>query len=257
MSCSIPLLFIPVSLKHKSGYACRIVDGGMLSNLPLFLFERPGTPPDIPTFGFRLVGSKSSRPQQEQRERRESKSVLSLLIALFNAMMNAHDGLYLDNATYVRTISIPVNGIGVAHVNITPAQIQQLYQNGQEAATKFFSTWDFEAYKATYGSDDSPFSRLEQLHAAMKEQAAQQTMASIVTLPDQLRDVATVLIQQGECTLEGIVNLTRLDETTVISALTELMENGYIRSSQLNGQYHYKVVLLPRRRSRLAMSIDV
>jgi len=48
-----------------------------------------------------------------------------------------------------------------------------------------------------------------------------------------------------------------LSFAAVIAALTELMERGFIRSSQVDGEYRYKAVLLSRRRSRLAMSIDV
>lgn len=50
-----PFFFVPMLLRHRNGYDCRIVDGELLSNLPVFLFERPGVPPDIPTFGFSLV----------------------------------------------------------------------------------------------------------------------------------------------------------------------------------------------------------
>ncbi|MFL5590473.1 MAG: patatin-like phospholipase family protein [Ktedonobacteraceae bacterium] len=253
MSSSIPFFFMPVQLRHRSGSHCRIVDGALLSNLPLFLFERPGTPPDIPTFGFHLVNS--SFPTVEMS--RESNGVISLLVALIKTMLNAHDKLYLDNAIYVRTIGIPVDGISATQFNLTPTQMEQLHENGQQAAKKFFSTWDFEAYKVTYGSANTPLSRLEQLHVAMKEQAAEQTMAGVVTLPEQLGEVARVLVQQGELTLEEVVNHTRQDEAAVIAALTELMERGFIRSSQVDGEYRYKAVLLSRRRSRLAMSIDV
>lgn len=49
MSMSIPFFFEPVKLKDSY-----IVDGGMLSNFPVELFDSDGVP-EWPTFGFKLV----------------------------------------------------------------------------------------------------------------------------------------------------------------------------------------------------------
>ncbi len=83
-------------------------------------------------------------------------------------MMMAHDRLYMDDHTYVRTIAIPVDGIGVTRFNLRKDEAQKLYQNGKAAAEKFFATWDFEAYKAAYRRGNPPPSRQERLHADMK-----------------------------------------------------------------------------------------
>ena len=55
MSASIPFFFEPIMLKHTDGNSSCIVDGGLLSNYPLFLFEQAHMPPEIPTFGFRFA----------------------------------------------------------------------------------------------------------------------------------------------------------------------------------------------------------
>jgi NTE family protein len=54
MSMSIPYFFQPIPLKTTLGETCYIVDGGLLSNFPIELFDVPGVP-EWPTFGFCLV----------------------------------------------------------------------------------------------------------------------------------------------------------------------------------------------------------
>ena len=51
---SIPLFFRPVRLRNPDGETSVVVDGGILSNFPVELFDSPGVP-EWPTFGFRLV----------------------------------------------------------------------------------------------------------------------------------------------------------------------------------------------------------
>lgn len=252
MSASFPFFFVPVPLRHRDGFDCRIVDGGLLSGLPLFLFEHLGVPPDIPTFGFSV--SDHSPPRLEGKH--QKSGIISLLTSLLTTMLNAHDKVSFDNATYVRTISIPTDGVGMIQFTLTPGEAEQLYVNGQKAAEAFFSTWDFEAYRATYGSGAASVSRLEQLHKAMKAQAAQQTLSGLADLSNEVQDVARVLLEQGECTLSQIITTSGLDEATAIKALTELLEREFIRSSEMNGVYRYKIVLLSRRRRRFSPDIN-
>ena len=51
MSMSYPFLFTPVRL-YKGGKPYYVVDGGLLSNFPIWLFDSPH--PKRPTWGFRL-----------------------------------------------------------------------------------------------------------------------------------------------------------------------------------------------------------
>jgi len=54
MSMSIPVFFEPVSLKDISGRTHIIVDGGVLSNYPIWLLDDGTEDPPWPTFGFKL-----------------------------------------------------------------------------------------------------------------------------------------------------------------------------------------------------------
>src|SRR5579859_6894516 len=62
MSMSIPFFFRPVEWREtSSGTRHVVVDGGMLSNFPVWLFDEPGIP-DWPTLGIQLV---SPAPREE------------------------------------------------------------------------------------------------------------------------------------------------------------------------------------------------
>lgn len=165
MSVSIPFFFMPVRKKHIDGSTSLIVDGGLLSNFPVYLFDVPGQPRH-PTFGLRLVDVPPTPAQPWAPN--PTGNALQIGRALLNTLLHAHDRLYMDDATYVRTIAIPVSGIGSTQFDLSPQQTETLYQNGRKAATQFFSTWDFEAYKATYRGGQRPKSRREQLHEQMK-----------------------------------------------------------------------------------------
>lgn len=172
MSTSIPFFFMPVQQKHADGSASLIVDGGLLSNFPVYLFDVPGAPRH-PTFGLRLVDAPPT-PEQPWPPN-PTGNVLQIGRALLNTMLRAHDRLYMDDHTYARTIAIPVSGIGGTQFDLSPRQTETLYHNGRAAAEQFFSTWDFEAYKATYRGDQPAKSRRERLHEQMKR-ASQPTI---------------------------------------------------------------------------------
>ncbi len=166
MSASIPFFFIPVAQKDNEGRNCLIVDGGLLSNFPVYLFDVP-TQPKHPTFGLRLVDSPPTPSCPWPFN--PTNNVLEITHALLQTMLTAHDRLYIDDHSYVRTIAIPVNGINGTKFNLSPQEADTLYQNGIHAAQDFFSTWDFEAYKAAFRGGQPQQSRRERLAAYMKQ----------------------------------------------------------------------------------------
>ena len=56
MSASIPFFFRPVIWKSKDRNKSYILDGGLLSNFPIWIFDTDN--PRFPTFGFRFVKDK-------------------------------------------------------------------------------------------------------------------------------------------------------------------------------------------------------
>ena len=143
MSMSIPYFFQPVTIKYvgKDGKQSsgHIVDGGVLSNFPVWLFDRDTCSKGLPTLGFRLTGPNAGRPN-------EIRGPLSMLKALFDTMMEAHDNHYIEDKNFDRTISIPTLGVRTTDFGITAAKARELFQSGVSAAELFFKGWDYQRY---------------------------------------------------------------------------------------------------------------
>ncbi|TJY44616.1 patatin [Cohnella pontilimi] len=149
MSTSIPYFFDPVMLRHpwklrkkrtggepakiKSSY---IVDGGLLSNFPLWLFEKEvvmGSP--IPVIGFQMVGRTEHKPNR-------IVGPITMFQAMFETMLGAHDERYIEEHNRLRTIKIPTLGVGTTEFDLSPEKSEKLYEAGLEAGKKFFRSWD-------------------------------------------------------------------------------------------------------------------
>ncbi|MEI7024687.1 patatin-like phospholipase family protein [Paenibacillus sp. y28] len=152
MSTSIPYFFDPVILrkpfqkqKPQLPFAQQfvyVVDGGLLSNFPLWLFDREESPKVssvVPTLGFQLVGISDSRQHQ-------IRGPLSMLTALFSTMMEAHDQRYIEQHNVFRTIKIPTLGVRVTDFDISPEKSMALYDSGLEAGRQYFSSWTVGHY---------------------------------------------------------------------------------------------------------------
>ena len=128
---SIPVFFEPVMHHNpRTDTDHLIVDGGMLSNFPVWLFDaKTGEPPRWPTFGMLLV---EGEPKVEVGHRVEGEehgvvrgSVVDYVKALASTMMEAHDRLYVEKATFVRTIPIPTIGVSTTEFGITPERVRR------------------------------------------------------------------------------------------------------------------------------------
>ncbi len=151
MSMSIPLFYQPVQWGYKDRKGKRlisyIVDGGILSNYPVWLFDTPGRP-GWPTFGFRLVESENP----EERTHNISGPI-SLLSAVVSTMMEAHDRKHISEADFARTIPIPTMGVRTTDFELAKEKREELFRSGVRAAEKFLDNWDFRAYVTRYRSD--------------------------------------------------------------------------------------------------------
>jgi NTE family protein len=142
MSMSIPLFFQP----WRDGGSC-FVDGGMLSNFPVGVFDRnDGQAPRWPTFGIKLSG----RPDANQKPN-SIGGPIGLLKAMVATMTNFHDQMYLDQPSVQdRTIFVDCGKLRATDFNLSDSDKRMLFDSGRAAAEKFLSTWNFEAYKAKY-----------------------------------------------------------------------------------------------------------
>lgn len=173
MSMSIPVFFEPVRFENpKTGQTHVIVDGGMLSNYPVWLFDaEDGEAPAWPTFGLLLVEPKPSVPvgarlPAPRMAGSGPRAVVDYLKALAQTMMEAHDRLYVEQSNYARTIPIPTLGVGTTEFDLSPERALALYDSGRWSAEKFLDAWDFDAYVAEFRSGKT-HSRRASLVASM------------------------------------------------------------------------------------------
>jgi NTE family protein len=171
MSMSIPVFFEPVRVvNEKTGQVHVIVDGGMLSNFPVWLFDCPdGDVPEWPTFGLLLVEPKPRTPigARLPAPRMTGKgpgAVIDYVKALAQTMMEAHDRLYVEQANYA--IPIPTLGVGTTEFDLSRERALALYDSGRWAAEKFLDSWDFDAYIAEFRTGKE-HSRREAVVASM------------------------------------------------------------------------------------------
>ena len=146
MSMSIPFFFEPIKLQDAAtGEMSYIVDGGVLSNYPVGIFDDETIEDPRPTLGYKLVEPGEGKP-------REIKGPISLFSALFSTMMEAHDARYIQDHNFARTIPIKTLGVGTTDFGITKEKSGALYESGREAATDFFERWDFGKWKKKYSA---------------------------------------------------------------------------------------------------------
>ena len=157
-SMSIPFFYEPVRFKGRRPDGTKIdsylVDGGMLSNFPISLFDRTdGEPPRWPTFGIKL----SARPVEPLEERFHINGVLDLAKAMVGTMTRFYDQMHIDDpAARARTMFVDTLGVKATDFDIDETIQDRLYDNGRVAATKFLhgdddhEAWSFERYVAKY-----------------------------------------------------------------------------------------------------------
>jgi NTE family protein len=136
-SAAIPFVFSPVRVGGATW-----VDGGLLSNFPVQLFDRPDSlSPRWPTFGIRL-SAKPGIPATHPVH-----GPLSLGFAALETLISDQDAAYIDDACTVRrTIFVPAQNVSPLDFNITAERRQGLYDSGFAAGKQFLASWNFDEY---------------------------------------------------------------------------------------------------------------
>lgn len=142
MSISIPFFFKPVKLKYYGGTSY-IVDGGLLSNFPIWIYDVDGIP-RWPTFGFKFLSDSISHTAMGKHD------LVSFSLDIINTMLERNEEIYLPKKNSVRTISIDAFGIKGTDFNISNKVYIKLYNSGYKAAKEFLNGWDFNEYILKY-----------------------------------------------------------------------------------------------------------
>jgi NTE family protein len=156
MSMSIPYFFQPVELERiDTGKSATIVDGGMLSNFPVWLFDVEDRDPKRPTFGFRLVGGKGVGGGMQAVVNGLGWPV-RLGADMFHTAMEAWDKRFTSHSTYVRTCAVPAGSIGTTDFDLKPADQDWLLGSGRKAAGAFLDQFKLADYFNTFGRTLQP-----------------------------------------------------------------------------------------------------
>src|SRR5207247_10100682 len=93
MSMSMPVFFEPVTVQ-ANGRDVILVDGGMLSNFPVWVFDSDGVP-DWPTFGLKLVDPEPKAVESGEQiqvpvQHDVLKNLVGFLLDLVGTMTESH-----------------------------------------------------------------------------------------------------------------------------------------------------------------------
>lgn len=132
-SCAIPFFFEPVTC---DGHV--LVDGGVGSAFPLWIFDRPD--PRWPTFGLRPHPKPSSKPVDSLR---------AYLTGVVDTLFESRNLRELAAADEARTISVPL-ATHPTDFAISLEQKRRLFAAGRRAAWRFLKGWSFAHYKKHY-----------------------------------------------------------------------------------------------------------
>ena len=148
MSMSYPVVFTPAVL-YRRGRPYYVVDGGLLSNFPIWLFDSPH--PKRPTWGFRLHPGASPTEGLPHRAIPRPLWAVPLLKAMFSAATEAWDREQMEQVVSARTVSIPTHQISTTDFGLTRTEADSLYGWGVNAAHDFFTAPDQQAYLNSFG----------------------------------------------------------------------------------------------------------
>jgi NTE family protein len=153
-SMSIPFFYEPLRFTGRDEAGKQVqsymVDGGMLSNFPIEVFDRTdGKPPRWPTFGIKL----SAKPASTVLQRFDVKGTFGLARAMVGTMTNFHDQMHIDDPSVLaRTMFVDTGRVKATDFDIDEPTQDLLFTHGRRGARKFLTGWDFDRYVEDFRS---------------------------------------------------------------------------------------------------------
>lgn len=135
MSAGFPYFFMPEKLPGKGNQKSIIVDGGLLSNFPLWIFEKDDKHSKRPVLGIKLSSS------TEHHHPRTIKNAFDMFHALFSTMKQAHDSRYISKSHKNNIIFIPAEDVDSTDFSISLEKKEQLIRIGKLQADQFLKYW--------------------------------------------------------------------------------------------------------------------
>lgn len=136
MSASFPYIFMPKKLQGHQKEKSIIVDGGLLSNFPMWVFDNSYERKKRP-----ILGLKISQSENEPFNRHKIHHVIAMTEALFTTMKQAHDVRYLHEENMKNIITIPVCDVQTTDFHLDDSIKQELIESGKTHADRFLKYW--------------------------------------------------------------------------------------------------------------------
>lgn len=153
MSCSIPYFSIPcrcacrrswpkASLFPNSSFISSTAACSATSRFGCLTRKRRAAG-RIPTVGFQMVGKNTNQPH-------DIRGPFSMLQAIVETMLSAHDERYIEQSNRYRTIKIPTLGFPTTQFEISEEESLLLYESGLRAGERFFGKWNAQYYEEQF-----------------------------------------------------------------------------------------------------------
>lgn len=143
-SMSIPFFFDPVRFQARAATVNGVsypdgrvtwVDGGLLSNFPVEVFDRAdGQPSRWPTIGIKLSARSTVYPPG-----RDPDDTFDEALGCLHTLLSNADRYYLSPDKVARTIFVDNAGIKATDFHLSAAQQQTLFDNGRAAAVAYLA----------------------------------------------------------------------------------------------------------------------
>ncbi len=131
VSMGYPFVYRPMKTDQNQ----LLVDGGVASNLPCFVFAREHELTRHPIFAFGLVSAPAAAP--------DNYDALNYAEELLDTALAASDQLFVEIVPGVHYIRVPVPaGIGTFNIDVRSGDIDAMFNAGYVAATQFFNAYE-------------------------------------------------------------------------------------------------------------------
>ncbi len=156
-SCSIPLFFEPVESGNDF-----FVDGGMLSNLPSFVFDDQGN--NSPALGGRILAFRLVEHQEPKTE-----WTLSWLVhRLIDTIISGATDLQIKMQSNISSVNINTDAVSSINFNISTEEVKLLLDSGR-AAVKDFIQNEHSELNDSLASDVARYSEDELFDDLVRE----------------------------------------------------------------------------------------
>ncbi len=137
-SISIPYFFRPSKLIHPlSNQKSLLVDGMILSNFPLWVFDQPNRKRERPILGMQL-----SSPQHLNHLTTIHNS-LDLLKAMIVTMRTSYDNRYISENVAKEILFFPIEDVQATDFDLSRSEKVSIIEYGYQQTKQFLSSWTY------------------------------------------------------------------------------------------------------------------